>query len=381
MFGASLTILRELSRFTDLATAAQSNVHTGLQPQSNPFPNNGIHQDQYINGQQQPAYPHPYSPAEAAENRQWTGQRDALTLQRDNLQRGLELNDAGERLSFNFLLDSLGQRPGEAHPQNTQSSPLLQSKFSHPTDPTAPPWTQLPKNVPATCPLDGLLLNFRDSRRQEAAGDSSGAIFNPAYPSVSSLLNPSGGGGRFPDPLSQLMADIISKFPNICNLPEQTAVLYCMFINMRWHINPSKENFERLVEWMRPTPAQIYTPHPAWIDHIPWPRMRDKLVANYTDYSFEHWFIPFTTDMSVNWPYEDSDCLISTSEKEETVINPAFERHLRRLENWSVGPSFAEAFPALVDTTRIKARGRASSMGTNTTAGGSTGAVARNNST
>lgn len=154
-----------------------------------------------------------------------------------------------------------------------------------------------------------------------------------------------------------------------------------MFINMRWHINPSKENFERLVEWMRPTPAQIYTPHPAWIDHIPWPRMRDKLVANYTDYSFEHWFIPFTTDMSVNWPYEDSDCLISTSEKEETVINPAFERHLRRLENWSVGPSFAEAFPALVDTTRIKARGRASSMGTNTTAGGSTGAVARNNST
>ena len=42
------------------------------------------------------------------------------------------------------------------------------------------------------------------------------------------------------------MADIISKFPNLCNLPEQTAVLYCMFINMRWHINPSKENFERL---------------------------------------------------------------------------------------------------------------------------------------
>jgi hypothetical protein len=164
------------------------------------------------------------------------------------------------------------------------------------------------------------------------------------------------------------MTDIISKFPNISDLPEQAATLFAMFVNMRWMINPTRENYERLPEWFRPTAAQIYTPHPAWIDHIPWPRMRDRLVANYQDYPFENWFIPFTNDLSVNWPYDPVDCLLSTTASggggggddkngiDDPLINPVFERHIRRLENWSVGPDFADAFPDLVDTARIRRR-------------------------
>ena len=36
------------------------------------------------------------------------------------------------------------------------------------------------------------------------------------------------------------------------------------------------------------------------------------------------------------------------------MINPVFERHLRDLKNWSLGPPFAKAHPALADTVRIK---------------------------
>lgn len=305
-------------------------------------------------------YPTPYGTEESGENRVWQASRDALSQQRDNLQRGLELNDSGERLSFNFLLDNLGQRTGSTAAQATQPhSPARPSPYptlapSLSEQPQAP-WTVLPKHVPPTCPLDGLLLNFLHTRQRESTSESANnPLLTPSYPSVSSLLNPSGGHRL--DPLSQLMTDIISKFPNISELPEQTGTLFVMFLNMRWHINPTKENYERLPEWFRPTPAQLFTPHPAWIDHIPWPRMRDKLVANYQDYPFENWFIPFTSGMNVNWPYDPLDCLLSTSEKENTVINPVFERHVRRLENWSLGPAFAEAFPALVETTRIKAR-------------------------
>lgn len=343
---------------SDLATAAQHNVQAGLEHQDNAFANNAVvPSDPYLPDPTNGSYPLPFGQVESGDNRQWQASRDALSHQRDNLQRGLELNESGERLSFNFLLDNLGQRPSNL-PPNAQSvtSPGRRSVYPNISpnlsEHTNTPWLSLPKNVPPTCPLDGLLLNFLHSRQRDPVSDVSSPSFNPSYPSVSSLLNPS--AAHHLDPLSQLMTDIISKFPNIANLPEQIAVLFCMFMQMRWQINPTPENYERVPEWMRPTAAQIFNPHPAWIEHIPWPRMRDKLVANHQDYSFENWFIPYTSDLNVNWPYDQVDCLISTSEDKDPVINPVFERHVRRLENWSLGPVFAEAFPALVDTTRIK---------------------------
>ncbi|KIX06414.1 uncharacterized protein Z518_04390 [Rhinocladiella mackenziei CBS 650.93] len=358
---------------TELATAAQHNVQAGLAQQNSAFhPTTLPHSDAYLNSQQNgrpftaspnmpqshietTGYSPPLGPEDTVENRTWHPSRDALSHQRDNLQRGMELNDSGERLSFNFLLDSIGQRSGTAPPQTISPSrrPAYPTLARGLSEQSQAPWTVLPKNVPPTCPLDGLLLNFLHSRRREANQESGiNPLLNPTYPSVSSLLNPSGSHRL--DPVSQLMTDIISRFPNISDLPEQAAVLFAMFMFMRWLINPTQENYERMPEWLRPTPAQLFTPHPVWIDHVPWPRMRDKVLAHYQDYPFENWFIPFTSDLSVNWPYDPVDCLISNSEKDDPLMNPAFERHIRRIENWSVGPAFAEAFPTLVDTTRIK---------------------------
>ncbi|KAK5198627.1 hypothetical protein LTR92_001098 [Exophiala xenobiotica] len=363
---------------TDLATAAQHNVQTTLGQQPNAFhPSNLPPSDPYLNGSEQngrefstppniphsqidgSAYPSPFPQEEQIEgNSAWVASRAALNQQRDNLQRSLQLNDSGERLNFNVLLDSLGQRTANPYPQQT-TSPTHHSS-AYPT--IAPslsdqqfqsPWTALPKNLPPTCPLDGLLVNFLRSRQNENTNNPD-SLLNPAYPSVSSLLNPSGGHRL--DPLSQLMTDIISKFPNISELPDQAATLFVMFVLMRWEINPTQENYEHIPEFMRPTPAQVVTPHPAWIDHVPWPHMRDRLVASYHDYPFQNWFIPFTSDLSVNWPYEAVDCLLATSEKAEPVMNPVFERHIRRLENWSVGPVFAETFPGLVESTRVQKR-------------------------
>lgn len=45
---------------------------------------------------------------------------------------------------------------------------------------------------------------------------------------------------------------------------------------------------------------------------------------------------------------------------EDLVINPVFERHLRDLSNWSLGPAFEKAFPSLADTCRIKKDDRGS---------------------
>jgi len=214
------------------------------------------------------------------------------------------------------------------------------------------------RNGPPTCPLDGLLLDFLHERQQQASeGVSTPKLVGPAYPSVSSLLNPARGVNSHP--LSKVFTDILATFPELSTLPEKVAVLYIMFLIMRWQIAPTQENYDRLPDWVTPRPSQLFTPHPAWVDHLPWPKMRDRLVRDYNprDYLFDNFFIPFTSTLSLNWPYEPTDTLLSSPESDELMINPVFERHLRRLENWSLGPAFAKAFPGLQDTYRLKTDG------------------------
>lgn len=368
----------------DLASAAHHNAQTA-------FPADGFMNGQrpYApqDGQMQQGQAGHYPPyngeAQNPDTRQWNASRDALDHQRDNMQRGLEMDESGDRMNFNVLLDSLGQRPSNiSNPQQSQhQSPDSRSGYpsisSFPdASPTLPPtpWTALPKNCEPTCPLDNILLNFITTQRREIeqGGPSSTAstASAPTYPSVASLLNPT--GGHRVDRLSQLMTDVIDKFPSkythatsqqlrltnntdISGLPERVATLYFMFSLTRWMITPTQENYDRIPEFFTPRAAQLMVAHPAWIDHIPFPKMRDKLVNSYKDHPFEMFFMPFTSGMSVNWPYDPTDCLISTSDKEDPIINPVFERHIRRLDNWSVGPVLMEQYPDLQDTARVKA--------------------------
>jgi len=41
-------------------------------------------------------------------------------------------------------------------------------------------------------------------------------------------------------------------------------------------------------------------------------------------------------------------------EDDQWLINPAFESHLRDLNNWSLGPNFRGTFPQLADAVKIK---------------------------
>jgi hypothetical protein len=41
-------------------------------------------------------------------------------------------------------------------------------------------------------------------------------------------------------------------------------------------------------------------------------------------------------------------------EDDQWLINPAFESHLRDLNNWSLGPSFRGTFPMFADCVKIK---------------------------
>ena len=291
----------------------------------------------------------------------------ALDRQRSNIASGLDLRTSGEKLDLGFLLGGRqeleqagsGARAGPQLPEyslltpQTTKSPGSISHGIPNLEINTLAHTIPVRNIGPTCPLDGLLLDFLAEQQARAAeGISPQKLVGPAYPSVSSLLNPE--RSIYSHPLSKVFTDILRTFPDLCTIPEQVAVLYVMFLVMRWKISLTQETYDRLPDWVTPRPSQLFTPHPVWIDNLPWPRMRDKMVQVYPKIPFDNFFIPYTTTLSLNWPYEASDCLLSVPGSEELSINPVFEQHLRDLNNWSLGPAFAKAFPILAETTKIR---------------------------
>lgn len=268
------------SRSSDIAAAAMQQSplpHSMQPPPAYPQQSQGGY-DQQQNFTQHHLHPdlrnpHPSpsaaTPQHAQQNnappnasRPWSPSPNSVYQQQLAPSAPMENSQNADRGGLNFLLDhdqrakSLIASPPRGQPAQTDQQYV-------------PPYARLPQTISPTCSLDQLLLDCLAERRQAAArGATSSTLIGPAYPSISSLLNPDRAAQAHP--LSQVFTNILTKFPNLSNLPEQVAVLYIMFLLMRWHVAPTQENFDRVPEWIRPTKSQVEIPHPAWIDYLPW---------------------------------------------------------------------------------------------------------------
>lgn len=175
-----------------------------------------------------------------------------------------------ERMGVDFLLESSVQRRAVDPNLPPPAPPATISTYGTGQHaPTMVPHLILPRNMPTTCPLDAILLDFLSDRQKRAAdGDPVKTLVGPLYPNFTSIVYPE----RVVDahPLSKLFTDILRTFPDICGLPEQVAIVYIMFLIMRWQIEPSQENYDRLPDWVTPRASQLFVPHPVWFDHVPW---------------------------------------------------------------------------------------------------------------
>ena len=91
--------------------------------------------------------------------------------------------------------------------------------------------------------------------------------------------------------------------------------------------------------------SQLVTPHPIWVDQMPWPKLRDHVIHHQAIYATDEYQELFTASLSVNWPYDPFDALVFRPD--EVTMAPLFEEHIYRLENWSLGPWFAQRYPEL----------------------------------
>ncbi|KAJ5698172.1 hypothetical protein N7462_000177 [Penicillium macrosclerotiorum] len=81
-----------------------------------------------------------------------------------------------------------------------------------------------------------------------------------------------------------------------------------------WQIWPNNETYAAIPVWLRPTAMQILVPHAAWIDNIPWPRVRDILIEKPERYPFVLFSELYSHHVSVNWSYDPEDIVLETEE-------------------------------------------------------------------
>ncbi|KAL4876846.1 hypothetical protein BJY04DRAFT_222694 [Aspergillus karnatakaensis] len=200
----------------------------------------------------------------------------------------------------------------------------------------------LPKHTAGTCPLDQILLDFISSRRAIVAkGGDADTILGSPQPSLQAILHP---GSTIPGDhaTSRVLTEILSTFPHVA-IPERLGFMFIMYRTMRWLISPSPASYEEMPRWLRPTATQITVPHPAWIDNIPWPRVRDLLIESPEKYPFPVFSELYSQNVTVNWPYGEPDCI--TTHMDRMEFNPIFEKHVRKLDNWTVRSAFKDYLP------------------------------------
>ncbi|KAF4552660.1 Hypothetical protein D9617_9g024490 [Elsinoe fawcettii] len=221
-----------------------------------------------------------------------------------------------------------------------------------------PDWQRLPAHAAPSNPIDTALLDLITSRRSALqSGEALQSVLGPPLPNFAALLS-----SHRPDsqhPLVSGISLLISEQMSTSDLPNRVAMMYTTYFFLQWIISPSQEMYERLPTWLRPTPLQLQPErqHSIWIDLLPWPQLRDKVLSNPQSYQFT-FFYSFTSQLGLNFPYDPSLCLLksgssstpmspadsdSDPESEENYqINPIFEAHLRDLGNWTMSGSTGE---------------------------------------
>jgi hypothetical protein len=218
-------------------------------------------------------------------------------------------------------------------------------------DEATPVWAELPLNVGATNEVDTVLLEVTSVGRQwkSRQGDYHSELSHPSFPSISSLLNRDDSDvehDRSNNPLAAALGKWTVTTPKL-NFPRKVAFHYTVAHLLRWLVNPTEQSFAQLPQFLRPTAVQKTVPHPAWIDTVPWPEARNRIILNLHIFDYEL-FKRVTRHSCINWPHSDRDIFIAKQGSKQMMLSPKFVRHILNLNNWTNGPDLAKAFPFLV---------------------------------
>ncbi|KAJ4310437.1 hypothetical protein N0V84_010969 [Fusarium piperis] len=208
-----------------------------------------------------------------------------------------------------------------------------------------PEWQMMPLYLPPTTKLDEVVISTTAAWRARLHKDEE--LEKPVFPSINSLLNrPTNVEQGLPGTFSETVAAQVWRSP-IKTLAERIGFMYNLSHLIRWLVCRSKDTYEKMPAFLRPTELQRTVPHAAWISTFPWPDVRDALIKHMDLSRFEEMRVLVGKSLSVSWPYPDSTAFVESPDKQSLMLHPAFEAHIRRKENWVVSRDVCKVFPFL----------------------------------
>ncbi|KAJ9624514.1 hypothetical protein H2203_005249 [Taxawa tesnikishii (nom. ined.)] len=119
----------------------------------------------------------------------------------------------------------------------------------------------------------------------------------------------------------------------------------------------TEQTFAALPGWAKPTPLQQYVPHPAWIDFIPFPQLRDFFI-NHPDLATSPKWLPLLYQtFQCGWNFPIHDCICMDGTTRHTYLNPYFERHISEGSSFSVGGVLQQYIPQLGNLVPVRGEG------------------------
>ncbi|TKA40837.1 hypothetical protein B0A49_13026, partial [Cryomyces minteri] len=138
-----------------------------------------------------------------------------------------------------------------------------------------------PLNDHSSDPLSRFYTELVGAKRLLLAeGYPSDGVLGPADIDVTSLLENRALGGfqNSPSTLCQWAVNSVRGLEGM-RMPEKLATILMTARLLRWQVLSTFENYQNLPDCMKPTALQTFVPHPAWINFVPWPDIRDVLIT------------------------------------------------------------------------------------------------------
>ncbi|KAI9724678.1 MAG: hypothetical protein M1828_003547 [Chrysothrix sp. TS-e1954] len=293
---------------------------------------------------------------------------------------------AGHKRPLSSLSHS--PRPETYHIYHSSPYPLASPQ-------SKPRWARTPQHIDSQCSLDNIFDDFIKASRGRL---NDGVPLDDLVPRDIDFKPLVYGGRTVTDEttpaqssLALLLADVMKGFSNVDGWPEKIGKVVMCFYYLRWYLSPTQENYEMMPAYMRPVEEQLQIRHPIWMDMVPWPALRAKIVRIVPSFPLVDFFPPYTLTLCLNWPYgaDAIGCLTagpghtdnrsssttsyrsgsassskldsglpadwpSKEDDRELRVTPMYWSHVNQLENWSLGKNFGQSIPQLAGTYRIK---------------------------
>jgi hypothetical protein len=123
--------------------------------------------------------------------------------------------------------------------------------------------------------------------------------------------------------LSQIVArTVISLKPSESRKTTftQYAVMYQYWTYWRWLLNPTKENYFEIPEFIKPTAPLLFVAHPALFDFVIPPALRDLMIQH--DNPNVEWFTEAAITITCHWDGGSSAALCRDDYTNEFDFNP-----------------------------------------------------------